>query len=71
MAKTHTVVKAHKRKLPGPGPGKRVEEIEAKATGAKQPAVDASVAGRVPQHSATGRHLAPTLQQVQARRASK
>lgn len=80
MAKdAYTTVKSHKRKLPKLGSGKRFAAVEAKAaaSGARDPAAVAAVAGREAhgQHAMThysqmgrARHEAPTLKQVQARR---
>jgi hypothetical protein len=79
MAKTHTMVKAHKRKLPKLGSGKRFAAIEAKAkaSGAKDPAAVAAAAGIAAhgQHAMThyaemgrARHHAPTLREIQVRR---
>jgi hypothetical protein len=77
MTKTHTTVKAHKRKLPALGTGKRFAAVEEKAkeSGARDPAAVAAVAGReahgaaqMAHYSAMGRHRAITLAEVKARR---
>lgn len=77
MSKTHTTVKAHKRKLPKLGSGKRFAAIEEKAkeSGARDPAAVAAAAGRaahgqaaMTRYSEMGRHRSPTLREVQARR---
>lgn len=79
MSKTHTMVKAHKRKLPKLGSGKRFAEVEEKAkeSGARDPAAVAAAAGiaahgkhQMAHYAAMGRaHHAPSLREVQARRA--
>lgn len=75
--KTHTMVKAHKRKLPKLGSGARFKAIEEKAkeNGARDPGAVAAAAGiakygqhRMEHMAAAGRHRAMSLAQVQARR---
>lgn len=75
--KTHTMVKAHKRKLPKLGSGARFKAVEEKAkeSGARDPAAVAAVAGReahgakqMAHYAAMGQHRAMSLAQVKARR---
>lgn len=73
----YTTVKAHKRKLPKLGSGKRFAEVEEKAkeSGARDPAAVAAAAGRaahgqaqMTHYSQMGKHRAASLAEVQARR---